>query len=321
MASVPIELLLPAALIAEAVLGYPRYLYSRIAHPVVWMGWLIDGLERRWNRAGRSDAVRRGLGAVTMIAVVGLSAAAGYALQRLAATMRFGEVIVVLAATAGLAQRALYTHVADVLNPLIAGNLADARTALAGIVGRDTAALDEPAIAAAALESLAESFNDGVVAPAFWLLIGGLPGLFAYKAINTADSMIGHREPRWRAFGWTAARTDDFANLLPARIAGLLLVIAGGGGMRVMLSDASKHASPNAGWPEAAMAGALMIQLGGPCRYDGSWHDRPVFGAGIEAQARHLRRGLHLYLRACGLLWLAALAWPIALWLGAAWPR
>lgn len=321
MASVPIELLLPAALIAEAALGYPQWLYSRIAHPVVWMGWLIDSLERRWNRAADSDALRRGLGALTMIIVVGLSAAAGYALQRLAATLRLGEAIVVLAATAGLAQRVLYTHVGDVLSPLIAGNLAGARTALARIVGRDTAALDESGVAAAALESLAESFNDGVVAPAFWLLLGGLPGLFAYKAINTADSMIGHREPRWRAFGWTAARTDDLANLLPARIAGLLLVIAAGGGLRVMLRDASRHASPNAGWPEAAMAGALMIQLGGPCRYDGLWHGRPVFAGGIPAQARHLQHGLHLYVRACGLLWLAALAWPIALWLGASWPQ
>jgi adenosylcobinamide-phosphate synthase len=311
MASVPIELLLPAALIAEAALGYPRYVYSRIAHPVVWMGWLIDGLERRWNRAGSSDAVRRGLGALTVIIVVGLSAAAGSALQRLAATVRFGEAIVVLAATAGLAQRALYTHVADVLNPLIAGNLADARTALARIVGRDTAALDESGIAAAALESLAESFNDGVVAPAFWLLIGGLPGLFAYKAINTADSMIGHRTERHQDFGKTAAQLDDLVNLPASRLAALLIIAAASltsgasakGAWQAMRRDASRHASPNAGYPEAAMAGALGLSLAGPRSYDGDPVDGAWMGDGRrEVNATDIHAALALYARADGIL-------------------
>jgi adenosylcobinamide-phosphate synthase len=177
---------------------------------------------------------------------------------------------------------------------------------VAQIVGRDTSGLDESGVAAAALESLAESFNDGVVAPAFWFFLGGLPGLFAYKALNTADSLIGHREPRWRMFGWAAARADDLANLIPARIAGALLALAGGGGLLVMFRDAPKHASPNAGWPEAAMAGALGVRLGGPTAYDGVLHDRPVFGVGGSPAISDLARGLRIYIIACGLLWLLA---------------
>jgi adenosylcobinamide-phosphate synthase len=302
--------LLPAALAVEACIGYPQAVYARIAHPVVWLGRLIEYLERRWNTGIRGDSVRRAFGVITVVVVVGVAALAGYMLQRLAAMIPFGMVIVILAATTGLAQRALYDHVNDVLQPLLAGDLVTARIAVGRIVGRDTAALDESGIAAAALESLAESFNDGIVAPAFWLLLGGLPLLFAYKAINTADSLIGHIEPRWRMFGWAAARLDDAVNLVPARIAGMLLVIAGAGGLRVMWRDASKHPSPNAGWPEAAMAGSLKIHLGGPSRYDGLWHGRPTFGVGIEAQPRHLRKGLLIYMRACALLWLAALAFP-----------
>jgi adenosylcobinamide-phosphate synthase len=147
------------------------------------------------------------------------------------------------------------------------------------------------------------------------LFVGGLSGLFAYKALNTADSLIGHREPRWRMFGWAAARADDIANLIPARIAGALLAIAGGGGLLVMWRDASKHASPNAGWPEAAMAGALRIQLGGPTAYEGVLHQRPIFGAGATPTVSDLARGLRIYMIACGLLWLLALA------VGALWPR
>lgn len=320
MASVPAESwLLPAALCVEACVGYPQFVYSRIGHPVVWIGWLIDYLENRWNDATRTDIVRRALGILAVVIVAGLAAFAGYAVHAAAARVAFGGVLTVVLATTGLAQRSLYVHVNDVLRRMMEHDLPGARIALAHIVGRDTDTLDEPAIASAALESLAESFNDGIVAPAFWLLAGGLPGLFAYKAINTADSLIGHREPRWRMFGWAAARMDDIANLLPARIAGLLLVIAGGGGLRVMWSDASKHASPNAGWPEAAMAGALMIQLGGPCRYDGLWHDRPVFGTGSAARMRHLQEGLRIYRKACALLWVAALAWPVIVLMEGSW--
>jgi adenosylcobinamide-phosphate synthase len=315
----PAEIWLPAAALAvEACLGYPQALYARIAHPVVWIGKLIETLERRWNNPARSDAARRTLGIVTMTIVAGTAGAVGYAIQTGARQLPFGMIVVVLVATMGLAQRSLYSHVRDVLRPLARGDLYAARDAVSKIVGRDTAQLTSSAVAAAAIESLAESFNDGIVAPAFWLAVGGLPGLFAYKALNTADSLIGHREPRWRAFGWAAARADDVANLIPARLAGLLIVMAGGGGLRVMCRDAPRHASPNAGWPEAAMAGALQVELGGAATYEGVLHERPLFGTGRRPAADDLRRSLRIYLGACALLWALALMLAAG---AALWPR
>jgi adenosylcobinamide-phosphate synthase len=308
--------LLALSLVLEACLGYPQWIYARIGHPVVWIGTVIEILERRWNDPSRSDGTRRWLGILAVTIAAGAAAAIGWVIQAGAQRLPLGSLIIALVATTGLAQRSLYLHVRDVLQPLMLGDLQSARLAVAHIVGRDTADLTHAGVAAAALESLAESFNDGVVAPAFWLLIGGLPGLFAYKALNTADSLIGHREPRWRMFGWAAARTDDVANLLPARIAGLLLALAGGGGVRIMIRDASKHASPNAGWPEAAMAGALAVRLGGPATYDGAVHERPVFGDGAAPGADDLAHGLRTYVRACALLWMLAamLSLGSALW-------
>lgn len=305
----PVETWLPAAALAlEACVGYPQALYVRISHPVVWLGRLIEALERRWNDPTRSDVVRRMLGIAAIIIVAGSAGAVGYLIQASAQQLPFGAVVVVLVATAGLAQRSLYMHVRDVLQPLVRNDLPAARAAVAKVVGRDTAQLTPSAVAAAAIESLAESFNDGIVAPAFWLAVGGLPGLFAYKALNTADSLIGHREPRWRMFGWAAARADDVVNLIPARLAALLIVVAGRGGLRVTWRDAPKHASPNAGWPEAAMAGALRVQLGGAATYDGVRHERPIFGAGRTADAGDLRRALQIYIVSCALLWALALA-------------
>lgn len=294
--------LLAAALAVEACVGYPQALYARISHPVVWMGRLIETLERRWNDPARSDVARRMLGIAAMIIVAGSAGALGYVIQASAQQLPFGAVVVVLVATAGLAQRSLYVHVRGVLQPLARNDLPAARVAVAKIVGRDTADLTPAAVAAAAIESLAESFNDGIVAPAFWLAVGGLPGLFAYKALNTADSLIGHREPRWRMFGWAAARADDAVNLIPARLAGVLIVVAGRGGLRIMLRDASRHASPNAGWPEAAMAGALRVRLGGAATYDGVPHERPTFGDGRGPDTGDLGRALHIYLTSCVLL-------------------
>jgi adenosylcobinamide-phosphate synthase len=307
------EVWLPvAALAVEAVCGYPQALYARISHPVVWIGRLIETLERRWNDPARSDVVRRMLGVVAMLIVGGLAGTAGYAIEAGAQQLPFGAVVVAIVATAGLAQRSLFVHVREVLQPLMQDDLGRARATVAKIVGRDTATLTTSGVAAAAIESLAESFNDGIVAPAFWLAVGGLPGLFAYKALNTADSLIGHREPRWRMFGWAAARGDDLLNLLPARLAGLLIVAAGGGGWRVMWRDASRHASPNAGWPEAAMAGALRVELGGATTYEGVLHPRPTFGSGRRPQASDLRQALRIYVRACALLWGLALALALA---------
>jgi adenosylcobinamide-phosphate synthase len=239
---------------------------------------------------------------------------AGFAATLTVGKGGFGQAALALLATTGLAQRSLYDHVAAVRTILARGDLAGARQAVGCIVGRDVADLDGIGVTTAALESLAESFNDGVVAPAFWLVIGGLPGLFAYKAVNTADSMIGHKEPRWRSFGWAAARTDDLMNLAPARLAGALISLAGGRDWRTMARDATRHASPNAGWPEAAMAGALGVRLGGPARYDGVLHERAVLGDGRLPEAHDLDRALKVYVRACGLLWLlaagAAICWP-----------
>jgi adenosylcobinamide-phosphate synthase len=326
-----------ASLALEAVVGYPAALHARIPHPVVWAGNAISALERWWNKPAYSFARRRVLGFVAVVVVVGAAVLVGVGVERIVVraaesivwnaggagaaggapgvswTVRLATIAVIaLIGTVGLAQRSLFEHVNKVLISLRAGDLPASRERVSHIVGRDTRQLDAAGVSAAALESLAESFNDGIVAPAFWFLIAGLPGLFAYKVINTADSLIGHKEERWRAFGWTAARVDDVANLVPARIAGTLLVVAGLRGFGVMLSDASKHASPNAGWPEAAMAGALSIRLGGATTYDGVLHERPVFGAGPTPGVAELRRGLRLYVVACGLLWVAIAAVGLA---------
>jgi len=286
----------------EALIGYPDALHRRIPHPVVWIGALISRLELMLNQAVFGEALRRLFGVVTLLAIVGISGGAGWLI------IRFGGAWAVVAVGwLGLAQRSLWDHVRAVAKPLSAGDLDAARLAVGRIVGRDVQRLDESGVAVAAIESLAESFCDGVVAPLFWFVVGGLPGLFVYKAVNTADSLIGHREPRWRSFGWASARFDDLLNLIPARLAGVLVALAGRGGWRVMLRDAGKHASPNAGWPEAAMAGALGVQLGGRAWYDGEASERPVLGEGRAPGAADLDSALKLYLVACAILWLMLL--------------
>ena len=298
-----------AAAALEALFGYPEALHRYVPHPVVWMGALISRLEAALNRPAWSEGARRLAGVVTLLIIVLVSGLAGGLLARFG-----GPYVVAIVGTLGLAQRSLYQHVAAVLRPLQAEDLAVARDAVGMIVGRDVQRLDAGEVAAAAIESLAESFNDGVVAPIFWFVVAGLPGLFVYKAVNTADSLIGHREPRWRAFGWASARFDDLLNLAPARLAGALIALAGRGGWSVMARDAPKHASPNAGWPEAAMAGALGVRLGGAAWYDGEKIDRPVFGDGRAVQVEDLPRALGIYLLACAILWLllacGGLAWP-----------
>jgi adenosylcobinamide-phosphate synthase len=337
-----------AALAVEAAVGYPAWLHARIPHPVVWAGNAINALEQRWNRPQYAFAKRRLLGCVATVLVVGAAFVVGALVQGLVAFVIFviwggaamyaalgaappsagwsnigGALFIGVVGTVGLAQRSLFQHVRNVLTSLRAGDLAGARERVAMIVGRDTRQLDASGVSAAALESLSESFNDGIVAPAFWFCLGGLPGLFAYKALNTADSLIGHKEERWRAFGWGAARADDVANLVPARIAGTLLVFAGWSGLWVMIRDAHKHASPNAGWPEAAMAGALGVTLGGPAVYDGVLHEKPTFGTGPAPGVVELGRGSRIYLIACGSLWLvlcaAGWAQDIFRW-GPTWP-
>ncbi len=291
-------------LVAEAALGYPR----RWPHPVMAAGAMSAAVQRRWNHGPATR--RRRAGEALLLLLIVVPGGLGAAIEQLAGD-GWGVAIVALVGTTGLAQRSLHDHVAAVAAPLSRGDLPRAREAVAMIVGRDTPALGEAGIATAAVESLAESFCDGVVAPAFWFLVAGLPGLFVAKAINTADSMVGHRTDELRWFGRAAARADDVVNWLPARIAGALICLAGGGGWQTMRRDARRHASPNGGWPEAAMAGVLGRQLGGPVRYDGEPAMRALLGSGPPPDADDLVRALLIYRRACLLLWLwlGIIAW------------
>ena len=297
-ASHPEQLL--AALIIEAAFGYPAWVLARIGHPVMWAGWMIGAMDRRWNH----PPFARAAGIAAALVLVAMGGAAGLLIERLASGW-VGITAIILIATTGLAQRSLHDHVNAVVRPLCAGELGAARTALARIVGRDTAALGCSGIASAATETLAESFCDGIVAPAFWFLILGLPGLFVFKAISTADSMIGHLDTRYRDFGWASARLDDVMNWLPARLAGAIICLAGGGGWRILWRDARNHLSPNAGWPESAMAGALGVRLGGGAAYDGEWIARETLGDGCPPCVADVRRAMAIYHRACVLLWLS----------------
>ena len=295
-----------AALIIEAAFGYPAWLLARIGHPVMWAGQLIAVMDRRLNHAPYARAA----GVVAAILLVALGGTAGLLIEYFASGWG-GIIAIILIATTGLAQRSLHDHVTAVIRPLAAQDTDAARIALSCIVGRDTAALDTSGIAAATTETLAESFCDGIVAPAFWFLILGLPGLFAFKAISTADSMIGHMDADYRQFGWASARLDDGLNWLPARLAGMIICIAGGGGWRILWRDARNHLSPNAGWPESAMAGALAVRLGGSAAYDGDWIARETLGDGSPPNVADLQRGMAIYRRACLLLWLmiGGVAW------------
>ncbi|MBU0931867.1 MAG: adenosylcobinamide-phosphate synthase CbiB [Alphaproteobacteria bacterium] len=305
------------ALAVEAVIGWPDALHRRIGHPVGAFAAIIAWCEKTWNRPESAEGWRRLAGILCVLLLLILAVGGGLLLEqglRLVAG-RWAWIGITLMAVPGMAAGSLYRHVRAVALPLHDRRIEDARAAVGMIVGRDTARLDEAGVARAAIESLAESFCDGVVAPLFWLMLGGLPGLWAYKAINTADSLIGHREPRWRAFGWAAARLDDLLNLIPARLSGLLLCVAGGGGWGTMLRDAGRHASPNAGWPEAAMAGALHFSLAGPIAYDGVAQDKAWIGSGrSDLSADDIDAALRVYLRACLLLGLIAglFAWRLS---------
>lgn len=303
------ELLL-AVLVIEALLGYPDALHRRIPHPVVWVGSLLTQMDRTWN-AG-SAAAQRWAGVGVVLLLIGLAVMFGVALEMVLSGW-LGLALMILIATTGFAQRSLYLHVRTVLEYLEKGDLVAARQAVSKIVGRDTANLDERGVASATTESLAESFCDGIVAPAFWFLIAGLPGLFVFKAMSTADSQIGHLDDRYRYFGWAAARCDDVMNFIPARISGVLICLAGMGGWRIMIRDARKHLSPNAGWSEAAMAGTLNVQMGGGAAYEGEWIARATLGEGERPGRADLKSGLTVYFRACLLLWLAVggLIWAL----------
>lgn len=297
------------AVLAELLLGYPDAVFRRIGHPVVWIGALIRGMEARLNRG---SAARRRLGGV--VAVLGLVAVAVGVGGALAAVLRGPAGMAVAACLGGslIAQRSLAAHVRRVAEALEAGGVAAGRVAVSHIVGRDPEALDGAGVSRAAVESLAENFSDGVVAPVLWMTVGGLPGAVAYKAVNTADSMIGHRTERYRAFGWAAARLDDLVNLPASRLTALLLVAAAAlvpgasprAALRAVRRDAGRHRSPNAGWPEAAMAGALGFALAGPRSYGGVVVEDAVMGRGgrRDLGPADIRRALRLYWTADALL-------------------
>ncbi|WP_315756422.1 MULTISPECIES: adenosylcobinamide-phosphate synthase CbiB [unclassified Bradyrhizobium] len=299
------------ALLVEAAVGYPQVLVRRIGHPVMWMGALIAWADRRWNGAADGFAARRarGVGLVCLLVagMMTIGLAAAWVMQALvgepAATIILG-----VAASSLLAQRSLDTHVAAVAEGLEQEGLEGGRRAVSMIVGRDPDRLDEAGVARAAIESLAENFSDGVVAPVFWLVVGGLPGILIYKALNTADSMIGHLSDRHRAFGWAAARLDDLVNLPASRLSALWIAAAAAcipsasasAAVRAVARDASKHRSPNAGWPEAAMAGALGLRLAGPRVYHGHLVTDAWMGDGrADLNASDIRSALRLYRLAC----------------------
>jgi adenosylcobinamide-phosphate synthase len=292
-------------MLAELAFGYPDRLVRAIGHPVIWIGSLISLLDRTLNRSGDSEPYRRFVGILALAIIVSAAAAAAILVDRAFALIPFGIVGVALAASSLLAQRSLAAHVTAVATALETGGVTEGRKAVAMIVGRDPERLDVAGVSRAAIESLAENFSDAVVAPALWLAIGGLPAAAAYKAVNTADSMIGHRSERHRSFGWASARLDDLINLPASRLSALLTVAAAclvtGASPRnagsAVLRDARNHRSPNAGWPEAAMAGALGLSLAGPRHYGGVLVDDAEMGAGgrREADAADIRRALAVY--------------------------
>lgn len=318
-------LLLAAALLVEAAFGYPKSLTRRMGHPVMWIGALIDRIERRWNRPTLPDPQRRLNGVWCVAAMLIVSAGAAAILQGMAVRLLPWLVAVLclaVLASSLFAQRSLHDHVAAVREGLAFGGVPEGRKQVARIVGRDPAALDEAGVARAAIESLAENFSDGVTAPAIWCALFGLPGAAAYKAINTADSMIGHRNERYGQFGRAAARLDDLVNLPASRLSVGWIVLAAAimpgaspaGALRAVWRDARRHHSPNAGWPEAAMAGALGLRIGGPRQYAESFVDDPWMGDGRPAATPDdIGRALRLYRRAAAIQIVAILALLLAI--------
>ncbi|MBX2832466.1 MAG: adenosylcobinamide-phosphate synthase CbiB [Rhodospirillales bacterium] len=314
----PLYTILVLALVLDGLFGDFPWLFSRISHPVVWIGNLIGWFEKRSNKSkrGQSDLILRGT--VTSLAVIFATGMVGGLVQYISS---FGDVFLlleVLLVAVLIAQKGLYQHVKAVSDALKKDGLAGGRKAVSMIVGRDPDTLDEAGVSRAAIESCAENFSDGVVAPLFWYVVAGPIGICIYKAINTLDSMIGHRNARYLYFGRFAARLDDVVNFIPARIAGAVICAAavigpktnGKAAWQTLLSDARKHKSPNAGWQEAAFAGALGLSLAGPRQYGDEIVDDPYIGDGRhDANATDIDRALSLYTTSC----LVNAAWPIGL--------
>ncbi|MDC9823170.1 adenosylcobinamide-phosphate synthase CbiB [Devosia sp. ZB163] len=311
-------LVAPIALVFERLVGYPDWLVRRIGHPVMWMGALIAQLDKGLN----GGAGRRGKGVAALVLLLGVTGVVSVAVAWLCRMLPFGFLVEAVLASTLIAQKSLGDAVAAVAAGL-RRSLAEGRTTVSHIVGRDPQVLDEAGVARAAVESLAESSSDGVVAPLFWLVLLGLPGIALYKAANTADSMIGHKTERHLAFGWAAAKFDDLVNLVPARLTALLVAgaaffvrgAAPAAAWATARRDAHKHDSPNAGWPEAAFAGALGYTLGGPRSYAGEVVDLPSFGAGrADLGPADIERALGLYRATLNLTLAATLVVAAMLW-------
>ncbi|MCZ7487288.1 adenosylcobinamide-phosphate synthase CbiB [Rhizobium rhizogenes] len=300
------------SLVIERLTGYPDWLFNRIGHPVTWVGSLIALLDKKWNRESASFSQRKTVGVAALAVFAGLTVILAWSVQSFLLLLPFGLLAVAILGASLPAQKSLEQHVEAVATALEREGVEGGRKAVSMIVGRDPQKLDEAAICRAAIESLAENFSDGIVAPALWLGLLGLPGGAAYKAINTADSMIGHRSPRHEAFGWASARLDDLVNLPASRLSGGLFVIAAffvkgaspRGAIAAIRRDARHHRSPNAGWPEAALAGALGFALAGPRSYGGQMIEARFMGEGGRATlvAGDIRTALRLARIADGLL-------------------
>ena len=300
--------LLFMALALDAMFGEMGPLFRLLPHPVVLLGRMIAALDKRLNKPSLPDSDRRLRGVVLVVLMAALALGIGGAIAFVARAVPHLWLVEVFAAAVLIAQRALFEHVDDVARALQHNGLEAGRYAVSRIVGRDPQSLDAHGVCRAAIESLAENFSDAVVAPVFWYVIGGLPGLLLYKTVNTLDSMVGYRNDKYRAFGWASARLDDVLNLIPARLAGLIIALAAlfaarGNPIRAlgtMLRDARNHKSPNSGWPEAAMAGALGLALGGPRKYPGLVVDEKWIGSGrARAEFTDIDRALHLFSAAC----------------------
>jgi adenosylcobinamide-phosphate synthase len=300
------------ALAVDAMFGWPEQLFRIIGHPVTWLGRLIGALDVAWNRDSDSPAFRRAAGAVAVCATTAPAVTLAWIVQAQLSTEWSRIVIAGVLAWPFVALRSLRDHVAAVAGPLRLGDIDAARAAVSCIVGRDPVSLDERAIARAAIESLAENTSDGIVAPVFWGALFGLPGIVGYKAINTLDSMIGHRTPRHKAFGWAAARLDDVVNFIPARLTGILFALVSARlseATSCMMRDGNHHRSVNAGWVEAAMAGALDVRLSGPRIYHGVVANEPWLNeAARDPVATDIGGALKLYRRA---MWLLAVVLAI----------
>jgi adenosylcobinamide-phosphate synthase len=307
------------AVAIEYFIGYPKPLFAAISHPVVWIGKLITLLDETLNNPDIDPDKNKLLGVAAVVILTLCAIIPAWIIAWILATLPFGWVINILLATVFIAQKSMRDHVSDVAKAL-AFSIPSARNAVAKIVGRDTSTLDESGVSKAALESLAENMADGIVAPVLWYALFGLPGIVFYKVINTADSMIGYKSEKYLYFGWAAARLDDLINLPASRITGALFALAtlssnrASDTFKAMWRDASKHHSPNAGWPESAMAGALGLRFGGPRNYDGEIVDLPRMGNGRQELTRaDIGAGLKLFDRAMAIQFGILLTLAIAL--------